>query len=241
MKREYGTIPRFTPYKAIRNNPNWTEVVKPFKGMERQNPFPAGMYAEHRYSESIVLTNGPVAIFGGEKVWRLNSLFDPDETGVGHQPYGRDQMAGLYNRYKVLSADVTLTVLNRSGTVPTIFAAMLTAPTDTAILVNQGGDAVRERPNVQCISLPAFGDAEQVFSFHVNIWDVVGMPYQAFKTQMGDNYAPLQNANPSQVVRLKCAQRDQSGAALSGTSECYVQIDIVYKAWWFDRLTQIQS
>lgn len=36
----------------------------------------------------------------------LNSIFDPDYTGVGHQPYGRDQWATLYGKYMVTSAVV---------------------------------------------------------------------------------------------------------------------------------------
>ena len=35
---------------------------------------------------------------------RMNSLFDPDQTGTGHQPYYFDQFAALYNRYTVLGS-----------------------------------------------------------------------------------------------------------------------------------------
>lgn len=41
--------------------------------------------------------------------FNLNSTFDPDSTGVGHQPLGRDQLAGvLYNRYRVHSVRFTV-------------------------------------------------------------------------------------------------------------------------------------
>lgn len=33
--------------------------------------------------------------------FRMNSTFDPDVTGSGHQPYGRDQLAALFNHYRV--------------------------------------------------------------------------------------------------------------------------------------------
>lgn len=35
-------------------------------------------------------------------MFNINSLFDPDRTGAGHQPMGRDQWANLYQSYQVM-------------------------------------------------------------------------------------------------------------------------------------------
>lgn len=40
-------------------------------------------------------------------LFRLNSIYDPDESGVGHQPYGHDTLAPLYNNYRVYKAHAT--------------------------------------------------------------------------------------------------------------------------------------
>jgi len=40
--------------------------------------------------------------------FNLNSIYDPDRTGTGHQPYFRDQMAQFYDFYKVLGCKVTI-------------------------------------------------------------------------------------------------------------------------------------
>jgi len=37
-----------------------------------------------------------------QQIMNLNSLFDPDRTGTGHQPYFYDQASSIYNRYRVL-------------------------------------------------------------------------------------------------------------------------------------------
>lgn len=37
--------------------------------------------------------------------FNLNSIYDPDRTGGGHQPYFRDQMAQFYDFYKVRSCN----------------------------------------------------------------------------------------------------------------------------------------
>jgi len=43
-----------------------------------------------------------------DNVFNLNSLFDPEQTGTGHQPLGRDQYNTFYNRYRVLKVRVKL-------------------------------------------------------------------------------------------------------------------------------------
>lgn len=42
----------------------------------------------------------------GTYVFSANSIYDPDVTGIGHQPMGHDTMATLYNHYVVLGSRV---------------------------------------------------------------------------------------------------------------------------------------
>lgn len=42
--------------------------------------------------------------------YKINSIYDPDLTGSGNQPLGRDTWAGIYNYYKVLESHVTISV-----------------------------------------------------------------------------------------------------------------------------------
>ncbi len=51
-------------------------------------------------------------------VYRLNSLFDPDFTGTGHQPLWHDQLALLYNRYQVHGCYIRVRMVNLSASVP---------------------------------------------------------------------------------------------------------------------------
>lgn len=44
---------------------------------------------------------GPSASTYGRHVFSLNSTYDPDETGVGVQPYARDFWVAMYGRYEV--------------------------------------------------------------------------------------------------------------------------------------------
>lgn len=46
------------------------------------------------------------------QLWRANSIFDPDYTGVGHQPICRDMWASMYGYYAVLACKYTIRLYN---------------------------------------------------------------------------------------------------------------------------------
>jgi hypothetical protein len=71
-------------------------------------------YVTFHYAE--VFTNSVLTVTGSQQIMNLNSLFDPNRTGTGHQPYGFDQLAALYNRYRVLSTRWRVTFGSQSGT-----------------------------------------------------------------------------------------------------------------------------
>lgn len=50
------------------------------------------------------------------QVFSANSLFDPDRTGVGHQPMGYDQLMVLYKHYCVHSAKINISIYNSDDT-----------------------------------------------------------------------------------------------------------------------------
>lgn len=47
--------------------------------------------------------------------FNLTSIFDPDFTGVGHQPYGHDQWATFYRQYYVTGATISVKWANISA------------------------------------------------------------------------------------------------------------------------------
>lgn len=47
--------------------------------------------------------------------FRVNSIYDPDSTGFGHQPYGHDELAKLYKRYRVTGSKITVTAMPGAG------------------------------------------------------------------------------------------------------------------------------
>jgi len=47
--------------------------------------------------------------------FRANSIFDPDQSGTGHQPYGHDELQGLYANYRVLGAKIRVKFYNSTA------------------------------------------------------------------------------------------------------------------------------
>ena len=46
------------------------------------------------------------------QVFKVNSLYDPDHSGVGHQPFFRDMWASQYDYYSVIKTDYEIHVWN---------------------------------------------------------------------------------------------------------------------------------
>ena len=66
------------------------------------NPFPPSMICDLQYVDyGTVSSTGATTSTGSEYAFRLNSLFDPNLTGVGHQPRYFDQLTNIYQLYRV--------------------------------------------------------------------------------------------------------------------------------------------
>lgn len=88
-------------------------------------PLPQTFRSTLEYSD--YYTFNPDATSPGLQAFRLNSLHDPDLTGIGHQPRGFDQIAEFYTRYCVVGARVTMHLLNNFSTEPLTMALIVTA------------------------------------------------------------------------------------------------------------------
>lgn len=101
-----------------------------------------------RYVTDITLN--PAAGIAANHVFRANGLYDPDMTGVGHQPLGFDQWVAFYNKWAVLSSKITVTfssaVTNDQTIADYSLVGIAARDTDTAITntsqLREQGDCV---------------------------------------------------------------------------------------------------
>lgn len=77
------------------------------------DPFPTRQRAVLRYSTNH--TFNPTSVLPDTYIFRANSIFDPDYSGTGHQPYGHDQYQAIYKYYRVKKAIITVTSASTGG------------------------------------------------------------------------------------------------------------------------------
>lgn len=61
----------------------------------------------HNYFEYFNVLTGGLGV-KGTYTFQINGMFDPNISGVGHQPIGFDQMSAMYGRYNVVAAKIKL-------------------------------------------------------------------------------------------------------------------------------------
>lgn len=97
------------------------------------------------------VTLDPTLVAPAYNDFQLNSLYDPNITGAGHQPYGFDQLMTYYDHYLVIKASVYFNVglSNNSGTeYRTFMYSYFISPTGTDITPNTH-EKIMEYPGVR--------------------------------------------------------------------------------------------
>jgi hypothetical protein len=199
------------------------------------DPFPPSVRKQLRYCENFQLSVGTAGICGTEVTLALNSLYDPNLSGTGHQPYGFDQMAALYTKYRVDSVNVLLEFTTPGSTVDQCCIAAFEgiaqqSTTGTAI------DQVCERPNVFKAHLSSSGRRHAVIQKSFNLWQLVGVSQIKYTAE--DGYAAACTASPANipVCRFNVCNYSQGTAA---ASSCL--LTLTFNAIFYGRIGQAQS
>jgi hypothetical protein len=155
--------------------------------------------------------------------FRMNSVYDPDFTGVGSSVTGYTQLAALYGRYRVTSAKISFDVINTSTTVPlTVFLALNSSN-------NVGTDikAILAQRYVWSKSLATVnGNGTLTHTASAPVHQIYGVP----KTQVlsEDDFAAVTGGNPNNVVYAHLGAFTDAGAVGS----FYLQVSIEYHVAW---------
>lgn len=159
-------------------------------------------------------------------VWNANSIFDPDRSGTGHQPYGHDTYLALYNRYRVFRCDYNFRVGFASGT--SISFKIVHGCTNDP---NRFNSASLASESPQMYTAVATNGANNRFKGSINLPFINGKTALKYKTD--DNNAALMGASPAETLCLHIVHADLAGSA-PASGAVLVDITLIFHVEMFD-------
>jgi hypothetical protein len=122
--------------------------------------------------------------------WRINSLFDPNFTATGSQPVGFDEMAAIYNKYRVYRAEIETTL----SCADTAAVACVATPDNPAYLTTivLGG-----MPHAK-VGMTVKNGPPARFKTMVDIHTVFGVPFITLESD--DQFASGVTTNPTNTA-----------------------------------------
>jgi len=152
----------------------------------------------------------------------LNGLYDPDVSGIGHQPTGFDQLDGMYSQYLVRKAFVKAHFTNTDTTAAQIVGICIT--TDAA----PGTDVRKFVENGNCVTsivAPAgSGESVKTLTFEYDLSKIAG-----YNVEGDSDYAGTASGSPAQQVY---ALIFAAGMTTGDPSFVYAAVEVRYDVEW---------
>lgn len=189
-------------------------------------PYAQRYICKMKYAESFVASTAGSATC--RIALNLNSIHDPNRTGIGHQPYGHDTAATIYNRYRVIGCSYAISVQNISNTITSTNYQITALPanTDSGFVTSA---EMRENPKarylVQSVNSPV-----RTLKGYVDIKSLMGRNKSQYMAD--DNYQATFGSSPSELAVLNV----QAGnfADLGETQTYAFIVELVYTVELFD-------
>lgn len=180
------------------------------------DPFPARAKAILRYSDNILLA--PTAGTPAPNLFRCNSIFDPDFTNIGHQPYGHDTYATIYNQYKVVSSTITMTPVSSSSGSNGVYGICLTDDST----VSSDYNTVKEMKGTKMAPITQVGSGAKSVTNYFS-------KYQQFaNNQLADS---VFGANPTQQSFFHCWYEGPDDSTAPTSVRFLISISYIVEMW----------
>lgn len=177
-----------------------------------------------KYSDVFTLSSSN----GWNYYFNINSLWDPNRTGVGHQPYGFDQLAGLYNRYRVISTSYVV-----SGYAGGSVIRMAVLPSNEVVIPSTMS-YICENPRAKfAIQIP--GGNTKLLTGKVYIPSLVGRNKTQYMAD--DRYQAQVDASPGELALLGVFASDIGD--VTTTVQCTITMEFTVE--FFDLKNQGSS
>jgi hypothetical protein len=231
--RALNLQPRVIPHAEMHKRDGvWKQALKAAKvfrvtsgGIPRSlRPFWGPARHKFRYADYLALSTGAAGTTGVHS-WSCNSLYDPDQTGTGHQPLGFDELKVFFDHYIVLAATMRLRISADGASagygsnvlVGIMLTDDLTTATDPTVMLEQPFGVSTE------LSLTLTkGESFKQISHHwtAKEWYNLADPMDAFS-----NIGALYSANPTEQAYFTVWAADSNAGDSSRSLRISVEID----------------
>jgi len=178
-----------------------------------------------KYNES-VQSDGTIIDYR----FNLNSLFDPNRTGTGHQPYGFDTYAALYNRYRVYKVEAIVKALVAGGVYKITLLPNNTSTAETTATL------AAEKPEAITAAVEVSNGVE------LRRWYYLPALNGVTRTQYmsDDRFQALCSASPTEIQVLHLVHSSMADAT-PGAGVIAYNVTLIYHCEFFDPLELGQS
>lgn len=153
-------------------------------------------------------------------VYSMNSLFDPDTTGVGHQPLGFDQLMPLYDHYTVIGSRARVNFTNYSDSDSVIVTSFLKDNASTSQLTN---DIIENGKCKYQILGPSDGGKNQ----STMIINCNPTKFFGSKVMSDSKYSGTITTSPADQVYLHLHTRSTNTSATPGQVQYCIEIEYI--------------
>lgn len=137
-------MPRRTKKVVYRRKrkPRFKKKAKSMYTQSANTPLGKSLKSQTRYFEKGLALSPPAAGNSARYVFSANGLYDPNVTGVGHQPIGFDQLMQMFDHYTVIGSRLRVDFNNNDPVNSVIVGIHLnddkTPSLDPAITIENG-------------------------------------------------------------------------------------------------------
>lgn len=194
-------------------------------------PFSPRFVTKLKYTENITVSTPAGTNLVTDYIYNINALYDPNQTGTGHQPLGFDQMAAIYYNYRVFSVSYRIDWNN--GSSAQLLYQVFPDNTNTT-LTNSLSDAIAEKP--RCISVLSSVDKPTTIKGHLSLPRLNGVTSAVYKAD--NQYQALVTTVPSQANTIHIMSScNNSGSSIAAP----FRITLMFHCEFFDPKILSQS
>jgi len=198
------------------------------------NPLPERYVCKMKYAENFIVGSGTSP--SSYTYFRLNSLYDPDYTLGGHQPYGYDQISPLFTGYRVYATSWRVTMENTLGETSMFMAVMPipSANTFTFPSISSSMENPRARYGTYTVGAKALIIKGRSF-----LPKLAGVPVMTYRAD--NNYSSAVAGNPVIPLNLVVFVSDPTEATNIPANNVIVNVEIKYHCEFIGTVLQAPS